>query len=91
MQVRSTAEIAAAAKGRRLDLGLSQTDLAERAGLSRKWISEFEAGKPRAELGLVLRVLEELGLRLDVVLAPVRRRSTRVVDLDRLLEEHRRR
>lgn len=90
MQVRTSAELAAAAKGRRLDLGLSQTDLAGRAGVSRKWISEFEAGKPRAELGLVLRVLEELGLRLDLVLAPARRSSQRV-DLDRLLKEHRKR
>ncbi len=66
MAVRSIRDIAVAARGRRQELGLSQAELARRAGVSRKWISEFETGKPTAELGLVLRVLDELGFRLDL-------------------------
>jgi predicted transcriptional regulator len=37
-----------------------------RAGVSRKWVYEFEAGKPAAELQLILRVMDALGLALDV-------------------------
>ena len=39
---------------------ISQAALAERAGISRKWVYEFESGKPTAELGLLLRVLDIL-------------------------------
>jgi HTH-type transcriptional regulator / antitoxin HipB len=90
LRVRSIRDIAAAARGRRLDLGLSQAQVAKRVGVSRKWIVEFEAGKPSAELGLALRVLDELGLALDVsrqVEAPGSGGDT--VDLDVVLEEHR--
>ena len=67
MTVVSMSDVASAVRGRRLDLGLSQSELARRSGISRKWISEFEAGKPRAEFILVLRVLAKLGMsmRLD--------------------------
>jgi y4mF family transcriptional regulator len=66
MALRSIRDIAAAVRGRRQDLGLNQAELAARAGVSRKWISEFESGKSTAELGLVLRVLDELGLQLEL-------------------------
>jgi y4mF family transcriptional regulator len=55
-----------AVRGRRTDLGLTQATVAARARVSRKWVYEFEAGKPRAELHRMLRVLEALGLELDV-------------------------
>lgn len=66
MQVHSVADVAATVRGRRLDRGLSQAELANRSGISRKWISEFEAGKTTAEFALVIRVLEALGLKLDL-------------------------
>ncbi len=66
MRVHSIADVAAAVRGRRLDRKLSQSELAQRSGISRKWISEFEAGKARAEFALVIRVLEALGLSLDL-------------------------
>ncbi len=53
-------------RGRHIQLGLSQAELARRAGVSRDWVNSFEAGKPTVELMLVLRILEVLGLRLDV-------------------------
>jgi hypothetical protein len=34
--------------------------------MSRQWVSEFEAGKPTAELGFVLRLLDVLELRLSL-------------------------
>jgi len=66
MRVHSVADVAAAVRGRRLDNGLSQSELARRSGVSRKWVSEFEAGKTTAEFALVLRVLEELRLKIDL-------------------------
>jgi HTH-type transcriptional regulator/antitoxin HipB len=94
--VNSIRDLVAAARGRRLDLGFSQAELAARARVSRQWISEFEAGKPTAELGLVIRLLDALGLRLSLVEEggggggdqPPRRRT---VDLDALLDDYRER
>lgn len=90
MSARSIRDAAVAVRGRRTDLGLSQDELARRAGVSRKWVSEFEAGNPTAKIGLVIRVLEALGLRLAFVedATPI---GTSSVDLDELLDEHRRR
>ncbi|HEY8287155.1 MAG TPA: helix-turn-helix domain-containing protein [Chloroflexota bacterium] len=91
MRITSIRDVAASVRGRRTDLDLSQAELARRAGVSRKWISEFEAGKPTAEVGLVIRVLDELGIVLDLIsgedAAPVR--AAKRVDLDALLNEQR--
>lgn len=91
MRIGSIRDVAAAMRGRRTDLGLSQAELARLAGVSRKWISEFEAGKPTAEFGLVIRVLDELGIVLDLIsgedAAPPR--VAKRVDLDALLTEQR--
>jgi len=90
MTIRSIRDLAAAVRGRRIDLGMSQADLASRAGVSRKWIYEFEAGKSRAEFGLVLRVLEALGLALEVGTGGEARASAGgSIDLDALIDEHR--
>lgn len=72
---------------------MSQAELAARAGVSRKWVYEFEAGKPNAELGLLLRVLDALDLVLEVTPAEHAEAASRseVVDLDALIDEHRRR
>jgi y4mF family transcriptional regulator len=92
MRIRSIRDIAAAVRGRRIDLGLSQADLSRRAGVSRKWLVEFESGKPSAELRLVLRVLDELGLTLEISTDRAADASSlgQTIDLDALLEEHRR-
>lgn len=70
MRLASVADFAAAVRGRRVDLDLSQGDLAERAGVSRRWVNQFEAGgRATAEVGTILRVLDalSLGLRIDVI------------------------
>jgi HTH-type transcriptional regulator / antitoxin HipB len=89
MKIRSIRDLAAAARGRRRDLGLSQAELAARAGVSRKWIYQFEAGKPTAELRLILRVLDALGLILDVTYDEQAASGRPTRDLDTLIEEHR--
>jgi HTH-type transcriptional regulator / antitoxin HipB len=104
MRIRSINDVSAAVRGRRLDMRLSQSGLAERSGISRKWISEFESGKSTAEFALVLRVLEALGLCLELTGTPsaplmsacstlsasaeVSPAPDSPVDLDALLEEY---
>ena len=50
---------------RRKELGLNQTELAEVARTSLRFVSELERGKPTAQLDGVLRVLAALGIRLE--------------------------
>jgi HTH-type transcriptional regulator/antitoxin HipB len=76
----SPEELAIAVRERRRELGLSQQQLAERLGVSRQWVVGLEAGRPRAELGLVLRALRSLDLR--VLIEPMPSGS---IDLDALL------
>jgi HTH-type transcriptional regulator / antitoxin HipB len=89
--INSTRDLAAVARGRRRELGLSQTELARRAGVSRQWVSAFEAGKPGAELRLVIDLLGALDLRLLVDDGgPASKPDAGAgVDLDALLDEHR--
>jgi y4mF family transcriptional regulator len=47
-------------------LGLTQAELTASAQVSRRWLSDLEAGKATAEVGLVFKVLHALGLALDV-------------------------
>lgn len=65
--VRSINSIRSRVLTRRHELGLTQTELAKRAGVSRKWISTFESGSSRAELELVIRLIDTLGLDLVIV------------------------
>lgn len=47
----------------RKEQGLTQAEVARRAGVSRVFVIDLEAGHPRAELGKALAVLDVLGLR----------------------------
>ena len=74
-----------------LELGLSQAELAARARVSRQWVSAFESGKATAEVGLVIRLLDALELRMTVAEAgaPAAARGPAPVDLDALLDQQR--
>jgi HTH-type transcriptional regulator/antitoxin HipB len=90
MIIRSMHDLAAAVRGRRTDLGMSQAELAKRTGVSRKWIYEFEAGKPTAELGLLLRVLDALGIGLELTVNDrTADPAQTTVDLDAVIDEYR--
>lgn len=65
MLIRTPADLGAAIRDRRKQLGLGQAELAEKIGSSRQWVVGIERGHSRAELGLVLRTLDTLGIRLD--------------------------
>lgn len=90
MDVRVARDLALTVRGRRRELGWSQSELAERAGVSRDWVARFELGKETVELGLVLRVVEAAGLRLTAKVPadqPARDRGAELVDLDEVLAE----
>ena len=92
-QINSLRDLVAAVRGRRKSLGWTQSELANRAHVSRQWISEFEAGKPTAELGLTIRLLDALDLRLTLDTSeerhPAREQSAVTVDLDAVLDDYR--
>lgn len=87
MEIRNLRQLALAIRARRLALGLSQAELAERAHVSRQWVIEFEAGKATAELGLTLRLFEALGLRFQLSAATLKSESASDdgIDLDTIL------
>lgn len=58
-------DLAATVKERRLETGLSQNALAQKAKVSREWIVQFEAGKVSAQTFWLLKVLEALNLFLS--------------------------
>ncbi len=64
--LRTSQDLGVVIRQRRKTLRWDQAQLAERVGVSRQWIIEMEKGKPRAELQLVLRTLNVLGLVLTV-------------------------
>lgn len=66
MHVRTPLDLGLIIRDRRRKLGLSQSELAEKAGVGRQWLVAVEHGKARAEIGLVLRTLAALGLTLSV-------------------------
>lgn len=51
---------------KRQEKGLSQSALAAQLGVERKWVIRLESGNPKAELGLVLKVLGVLDLRASL-------------------------
>ena len=59
--------LGAAVRSRRQELGLRQTEVAELAGCSQRFVHTVEQGKPSLRLDKILDVLEVLGLGLMVV------------------------
>jgi len=64
---RNTSGLAEAVRDRRVALNLRQTDLAELAGCSTRFVHTLEQGKETVRLDKLLDVLEVLGLGLQVV------------------------
>jgi HTH-type transcriptional regulator/antitoxin HipB len=62
MRIRAVDDFGAVARQRRQDLGLSQAELAERAGVTRQWLVRFERGNSEVSLSKVFALLSELGL-----------------------------
>ncbi|WP_125616706.1 helix-turn-helix domain-containing protein [Specibacter cremeus] len=58
----STSDLGKAIRGARIQCGLTQSELARKASVSRKLIGGLEGGKETAELGSALRVAAAIGL-----------------------------
>ena len=59
-------QIGAAIRHKRRAIGMAQAELAALSGVGPRFLSELENGKPTAEIGKALRVLERLGLDLRI-------------------------
>ena len=70
-------ELGAALKDMRRQQGLTQAELAERAGTSRRWVCDTENGKVPMGIKLLLRLIYQLGYQIELVPAPAPK-----IDLD---------
>ncbi|MBU0718622.1 MAG: helix-turn-helix transcriptional regulator [Planctomycetes bacterium] len=66
MRVTTTAQLGAAIRARRRELGVTQKDLAMTCGTGLRFIIDVEKGKPTCQVGKMLQVLQTLGLELRV-------------------------
>jgi y4mF family transcriptional regulator len=78
-------ELGGFVRERRRRSGLTQAQLATRARVSRRWLSDLESGKESADFSLVLRTLHALGL----VLHAVPEKEATPIDLDEHLAQYR--
>lgn len=91
MLIRTPKDLGAALRDHRRRRDLDQQALADKIGASRQWVVEVEKGKPRAEVGLVLRALDALGLALSVAENPPSKQAAPGVDIDQIVDEARER
>jgi HTH-type transcriptional regulator/antitoxin HipB len=61
--LRNVEKLGSTIRLKRKEKGLSQAALAAELGVERKWVLRLEAGNHAAELGLVLKALEALGIQ----------------------------
>jgi len=65
-RVYTPASLGDAIRHYRTEAGLTQAELAERAGLHRSYLSELESGKETEQLKRILWVLRQLGVRMTL-------------------------
>src|SRR4051794_12283722 len=68
---RSRFELGAAVRERRKALGLSQSQLAEAAGMQQPAIARFEAGGTMPTIPMLQRLAAALGMKVDIHLEPL--------------------
>jgi HTH-type transcriptional regulator / antitoxin HipB len=91
MRIRTPIDLGALIRERRKALRLDQKTLAEKVGVSRQWIVDVEQGKPRLEIGLVLRTADALGIVLTVGKPTKGTSSAQPVILDSIVDAARKR
>lgn len=64
-RIQTMHDLASVARGRRIELGLTQAELAARSGVSRDWVNSFERGKRTVEISLVFRLFDALGVGVE--------------------------
>ncbi len=65
-RIQSTVELAALIRTQRQALDMTQTDLAGVSELGPRFIGDLERGKPTCQLGKTIKVLNMLGIVLEV-------------------------
>ena len=87
MRIRTPLDFGLAIRNGRRKLGLSQYELAQKAGVGRQWVVAIERGKSRAELGLALRTLAVLRIPLTIDPDPGQLRPDGIdpVDIDAIV------
>ncbi|MFE3452084.1 helix-turn-helix domain-containing protein [Nonomuraea sp. NPDC059194] len=68
-------QLGEAVRRRREELGLTQAELAERAGLKQPAVARLEAGGTMPTIPMLERVAEALEMRLSVQMTPLREAS----------------
>lgn len=91
MLTKTPLDIGLGIRQHRRRLGLDQAELARRVGVSRQWIVEVERGKPRAEIGLILRTLGALELEVDIGPRKKKAAPPTAVDLEQVIARTRKR
>jgi y4mF family transcriptional regulator len=71
----TTAEIGDLVRTTRKAAGLRQDELAGAAGVGLRFIVDLEAGKPTAQIGKALQVLDALGCSLEITPPPEPKRA----------------
>lgn len=67
MDIRTPIELGRQLASLRAQEGLTQAQLAKRAGVSRRWLIQVEAGHPGAQVDKLFAVLAVLGVHADLV------------------------
>ena len=70
-------ELGAALRDMRCQQGLTQAELAARAGTSRRWVCDTENGKMPLGIKLMCQLIYQLGYQIELVPAPAPK-----IDLD---------
>lgn len=66
MMIRDTKQLGAALQRERKRQGMTQTQLAEKAGVRQQTISAVEGGKPRSELQVIFDIMMALGIEMSL-------------------------
>lgn len=89
MLIRTPKEIGHLVRDRRKARGWTQDALAQRLGVSRLWVVQLEQGKSTAQIGLVMRALNELDVPIQVDITPnstaTRATASGGIDLDSII------
>lgn len=64
--IKSVADLGLAVRAVRRSAKVRLDDLAAVAGVSKQFVSDVEYGKPTVQLGLVLKLLDELGIPIQL-------------------------
>lgn len=68
--IQNTSALGDLIRNRRTSLGLRQQDLALSANVGVRFVVDIENGKETSQIGLVLRLLQSLGIKLNADMSP---------------------